>query len=260
MILEQLKKYWPLIALVLISLLASVALSFGTFGIGGILAHMMPFFMGFFMCTFGMLKIFNINKFANNFAKYDLLAAKFKTYGYLYPFIELGLGLSFFALANPIITCSITAAIALFGTLGIFNAARKGLNIECPCMGQILKAPVSYVTMTENLSMALMSALMIQCAILGSLANPITAIPVAAAILLLGTFIVCKKFVFPAAIQTVEAIGKINYFFAKEKNATDLTNPPKTLPSCHKQQNGQDSDDTGAGTAEKPKQSCCSGK
>ena len=48
-------------------------------------------FMGLFLLVFAMVKLFDLSSFATGFAKYDLLAARSRTYALVYPFLELGL-------------------------------------------------------------------------------------------------------------------------------------------------------------------------
>lgn len=40
-------------------------------------------------------------------------------------------------------------------------ALRRGLDIECPCMGSVLSVPLSTVTLVEDLGMAAMAAAML---------------------------------------------------------------------------------------------------
>ena len=54
-------------------------------------------FMGFFVVVFSMFKFFNMEGFADGFQMYDLLAKPFQPYAYVYPFIELALGLGYLA-------------------------------------------------------------------------------------------------------------------------------------------------------------------
>jgi hypothetical protein len=118
-------------------------------------------FMGFFLLVFAMVKLFNLPSFATGFAKYDLLAARSRTYALLYPFLELALGLAYLAQWQPQITYLATIIILTFGSLGVLNTMRQGKQINCACMGQILDVPVSTVTLTENLSMSAMALAML---------------------------------------------------------------------------------------------------
>ena len=117
--------------------------------------------MGIFLCILSMLKLFNLKGFMDGFQKYDLLAGRTRFYALAYPFIELVLGLSYLALFKPELTYALTVFVMVFGSLGVLNAIRLKLDINCPCMGSILKAPVSVVTLVENMAMAVMAAYML---------------------------------------------------------------------------------------------------
>lgn len=118
-------------------------------------------FMGLFLVIFAMVKLFNLRAFATGFAKYDLLAARSRAYGLLYPFLELGLGLAYLAQWQPWFTYLATIVILTFGALGVLNTMRQGKQLNCACMGQILTVPVSTVTLTENLTMSAMALVML---------------------------------------------------------------------------------------------------
>lgn len=115
-------------------------------------------FMGFFLVVFSMFKFFNMEGFADGFQMYDLLAKPFRPYAYVYPFIELGLGLGYLAHWQPAAIYTATIVVMIFGSLGVFNALRKGLDLECACMGTVLKVPLSTVALVEDLGMAAMAA------------------------------------------------------------------------------------------------------
>jgi len=118
-------------------------------------------FMGLFLLVFAMVKLFDLSSFAVGFAKYDLLAARSRTYALGYPFIELALGLAYLSRWLPQATYFATIAILSFGALGVLNTMKQGKQINCACMGQILEVPVSTVTLTENLSMSVMALAML---------------------------------------------------------------------------------------------------
>ena len=132
-----------------------------TYSISGTLIDWMHYFMGFFLCCFSMLKIFNLASFADGFQMYDVLAKQTRVYAYLYPFIELGLGLGFLSFIVPKIIYGITIITMTLGAIGVLSALKKGLDINCPCMGSILKVPLSTVTLTEDISMIVMSIVML---------------------------------------------------------------------------------------------------
>jgi hypothetical protein len=114
-------------------------------------------FMGFFLVVFSMFKFFDMPGFADGFQMYDLLAKPFRPYAYVYPFIELGLGLGYLSHWQPTIVYMATLIVMLWGALGVIRALIKGLNINCACMGTILKVPLSTVALLEDLSMAAMA-------------------------------------------------------------------------------------------------------
>ncbi|GJL49024.1 MauE/DoxX family redox-associated membrane protein [Candidatus Nitrospira salsa] len=150
--------YWPLASLILIAAAAGFALTLHTQG--GLMSWM-HYFMGIFLCCFAMLKIFNLSAFADGFQMYDLIATRSRTYAYIYPFIELGLGLSFLAFFAPALTYIATIIIMIIGTIGVISALRQDLDINCPCMGSVLEVPLSTVTLTEDVGMGVMAAIML---------------------------------------------------------------------------------------------------
>jgi hypothetical protein len=54
-----------------------------------------------------------------------------------------------------------TIIVMLFGSLGVLNALRRGLDVNCACMGNVLKVPLSTVALIEDLGMAAMAATML---------------------------------------------------------------------------------------------------
>jgi len=108
-----------------------------------------------------MLKIFHLSAFADGFEMYDVIAKHSRAYAYLYPFIELGLGLSFLSFVAPPVIYSITILVMIIGTLGVVSALQQDLDINCPCMGSVLDVPLSTVTLTEDIGMGVMAAVML---------------------------------------------------------------------------------------------------
>lgn len=152
------KRYWPLFSLVLIAALEAATLSYSMQKDPFVWMH---FFMGFFLCKFAMLKLFQPSSFAKGFQMYDLLAKKFSSYAYFYPFIELGLGLSYLSLVYPIATYIITILVMVTGTIGVIRALRQGLNVQCACMRTVLDVPLSTVTLSEDIGMGAMACWML---------------------------------------------------------------------------------------------------
>jgi hypothetical protein len=155
---KSFKSYLPLVSLILIAALAACALRQGT---QGTLLYWMHYFMGFLFCQFAMLKLFHLSGFADGFQMYDLIAKRSREYAFVYPFIELGLGLGYLSFAYPIFIYLLTILIAILGAIGVITALKKGLDLRCACMGTILDVPLSTVTLTEDLGMGAMALIML---------------------------------------------------------------------------------------------------
>jgi YHS domain-containing protein len=154
--------YIPLVVIVVLTLLAASAKQYSYFqGTAWSWMAWMHDFMGFFLVVFSMFKFFNMEGFADGFQMYDLLAKRLRPYAYLYPFIELALGLGYLAHWRPTVVYSVTIVVTVFGSLGVFAALRRKLDIECACMGTVLKVPLSTVALVEDLGMAAMAAAML---------------------------------------------------------------------------------------------------
>lgn len=155
---KSIRQYWPLISLILVSILSAFAINWR---IAGDMTVWMHYFMGIFLAIFSVLKIFHPAKFANGFEMYDILARRTRIYAYIYPFVELVLGLLYLSFILPILTYVLTIVILTFGSIGVIQALGHGLDINCPCMGSILDVPLSTVTLTEDIGMALMALVLL---------------------------------------------------------------------------------------------------
>lgn len=153
------RDYLPLFALIAVSLLSASARMSAAGSAAG-MTRWMHDFMGFFLVVFALLKLFNLSGFADGFQTYDLLAKRFRPYALVYPFIELALGLGYLAFWQPATVYVATMVVLGFGGIGVIRALQKGLDLECACMGTILKVPLSTVALTEGLGMAAMAAVM----------------------------------------------------------------------------------------------------
>ncbi len=151
-------RYWPLVSLILIAALAAFALAYGLHKSIFQWAH---FFMGFFFCQFAMLKLFHPATFAEGFQMYDLIAKKVPLYAFIYPFIELFLGLAYLSFFQPTLTYLLTFLVMAISAFAVIKALKKGLDVRCACMGTVLDVPLSTVTLTEDIGMGLMALAML---------------------------------------------------------------------------------------------------
>jgi copper chaperone CopZ len=120
-------------------------------------ANFMAAFMGGFFLIFSFFKLLNLKAFADAYQTYDLLAARSRFYAYLYPFIELGLGLAYVGGIAPKAVNLITLIVMLI-SLGVIESLRKQKTIECACLGTVFKLPMTRVTLFEDLLMVAMAA------------------------------------------------------------------------------------------------------
>jgi len=155
----HLADYLPLLVILALTLLSAVALqhSFGHWS----WSVWMNDFMGFFLVVFSMFKFFDMEGFADGFHMYDLLAMRVRSYAFVYPFLEFGLGLAYLARWHLGAVYIATIVLMLWGAAGVVRALIKGLDLNCACMGTVLKAPLSTVALIEDLGMAVMAAVML---------------------------------------------------------------------------------------------------
>ena len=157
-LINPLKKYWPLISLIIISFFAAIAINWN---VRGDMTALMHYFMGFFLVVFSTLKIFRPIEFANAFVMYDLIAMRYRLYAYLYPVIELLLGLAYLSFFVPRLTYCLTIIVLSLGALGVLKALHRGIDMNCPCMGTVLNVPLSTVTLTEDVAMIFMALMLL---------------------------------------------------------------------------------------------------
>ncbi len=156
---EPKPSYFPLLLILgyLLAVCGVIEWATGNFVFDRAMRHFMA---GFFL-VFSFFKLLNVSAFADSYAMYDLLAKHSRVYGLLYPFLELTLALAYIANVVPVATNSVTLVLMVFGTLGVLNSMRFKKKIRCACLGSVINLPVSFVTLTEDLLMALMAVIML---------------------------------------------------------------------------------------------------
>lgn len=121
----------------------------------------MRVFMAGFFLTFSFFKMLNLKAFAESYAMYDIVAKKFSAWGYIYAFIELGLGLSFALNLSPIVVNWVTLIVMTVSILGVLESVLNKKKIQCACLGAVFNLPMSTVTIVEDAIMIAMSASML---------------------------------------------------------------------------------------------------
>jgi copper chaperone CopZ len=120
----------------------------------------MNHFMGGFFLVFSFFKLLNLKDFAESYAMYDVIAKRWNGYGYLYAFIELGLGIAYITGFNPIVTNSVTFILMTFSIVGVLKSVLNKQKIKCACLGAVFNLPMSTITIIEDGLMIVMSAIM----------------------------------------------------------------------------------------------------
>ena len=151
---SKLSTYKPLLLVIGFVLLVSLLSSFNT---SFHLMNWMTNFMGGFFIAFSFFKFLDLNGFSNSFATYDIIAKKWKGYGKIYPFIELGLGVAYLLALQSAITNIICILILTASTIGIIKAVWSKKQIQCACLGTVFNLPMSTVTIIENFTMISMA-------------------------------------------------------------------------------------------------------
>ena len=121
----------------------------------------MRHFMAGFFLVFSAFKFLNLAGFADAYASYDLLAKRWRAWGYVYPFLELALGLAYLFHVAPTATHIATILLMGFSSLGVIAALSNRQRIVCACLGTVLKLPMSTITLVEDLGMVGMAAAML---------------------------------------------------------------------------------------------------
>ena len=121
----------------------------------------MRVFMSGFFLTFSFFKLLDLKGFANNYSSYDIVAKQFSGWGYVYAFVELGLGLAYAANVAPFATNLCTVIVMSVSLIGVLQSVFNKRKIRCACLGAVFNLPMSTVTIIEDAAMIVMSAIML---------------------------------------------------------------------------------------------------
>ena len=121
----------------------------------------MRHFMAGFFLSFSFFKFLDLQGFATNYKTYDILARHFPIWGYIYPFVELGLGLAYLLGLQPLIINLLAFTVMSVSIIGVLQSVLRKKEIQCACLGTVFDLPMSTVTIIEDALMILMSGIMI---------------------------------------------------------------------------------------------------
>ena len=121
------------------------------------LTNAMLDFMGLFYIIFSFFKILDIKGFSMSFRMYDPLAKQAPIYGYIYPFIEILLGMMFLIRFEVNIALILTVIVLGITTIGVTQTLINKRSIKCACLGTTLNLPMTEATFIENALMIIMA-------------------------------------------------------------------------------------------------------
>jgi len=121
----------------------------------------MQHFMAGFFLVFSFFKLLDLKGFAESYSSYDIIAKKWLGWGYVYAFIELGLGIAYLIDFNPILTNAVTLIVMGISVVGVLQSVLKKRKIQCACLGAVFNLPMSTITVIEDASMIAMSGAML---------------------------------------------------------------------------------------------------
>ena len=156
---SKLATYYPLILIVTFLLVGCVILQLRS-GAWSWMDYMSDFMGGFFV-VFGFFKLLDLRGFADAFQTYDVIASKFRGYGFAYPFIEVALGIAYLLHFELFWTNATTLIVMSVGSVGVLRSLMQKRKIQCACLGTVFELPMTTVTLVEDVGMATMAAMML---------------------------------------------------------------------------------------------------
>ena len=125
------------------------------------LSRWMRHFMAGFFLTFSFFKMLNLKGFKESYQMYDIIAKKFPSWGYIYAFTELSLGIAFLIDFNVVITSTVTLVVMSLSIIGVLQTVLNKKTIKCACLGDVFNLPMSTITIIEDALMIGMSVIML---------------------------------------------------------------------------------------------------
>ncbi len=153
--------YTPVVALFAMTALMALALSQAVFGMP-LTVRTLEWFIGLSMCVLALLKLQDVERFSSMFLGYDLLAKRWVSYSYLYPFAEGTAGVLMVAGVLHVVSIPLALFIGGIGAVSVFKAVYiDKREIKCACVGGDSRVPLGAVSLTENLMMVGMAVWML---------------------------------------------------------------------------------------------------
>jgi copper chaperone CopZ len=123
------------------------------------MAEWMRHFMAGFFLSFSFFKLLDIPAFAVSYSTYDIVAKRWPGYGYIYPFIELAIGIGFLIPSAVLWVNAATLVVMGISIIGVIQSMLRKSKFECACLGAVFKIPIGKITLFEDALMIVMSAM-----------------------------------------------------------------------------------------------------
>jgi copper chaperone CopZ len=121
----------------------------------------MSHFMAGFFLAFCFFKLLDLRAFAESYSMYDIIAKRWKPWGYVYATLELALGIAYLTSFEPLVTNIATFTLMSVSIIGVIQTVMNKKKIKCACLGAVFDLPMSTVTIIEDSIMIAMSGTMI---------------------------------------------------------------------------------------------------
>ena len=159
------KQYAPLVIWISTILLITIAISHGYYHYTWWSMMDMQVLMWVWFLIFWLIKLADLTGFVSMFRQYDPLAKLISWYGYIFPFIEVGLWIIYLwdtSMQYRLPTNLIAAVVTGITSIGIVAILlRKESTVRCACMWSTITTPLWRPSLIEQWGMCLMAIWMI---------------------------------------------------------------------------------------------------
>lgn len=118
-------------------------------------------YMGGFFIAFSFFKLLDLKGFAYSYLSYDVITKKWLGWGFIYPFVELLLGIAYLTSFQMKWTLIATIIVMGVSSIGVIRAVFDKQKMKCACLGTGFNLPMSTVTIIEDLGMVVMAVIML---------------------------------------------------------------------------------------------------
>lgn len=153
---QRIKQYRVLIiAIIVVFVFAGIA----TVVEGYLELHVfMQYLMAGYFLVFGIMQTVSLKKSAKMLQQYDTIAKLVPAYGYIFPPLQIALGIAYVLWISPILVNAIAATLIFFTLIGIIDVLEQKKVVRCGCLGESMKVSVGWVTLVENAIMFVMAS------------------------------------------------------------------------------------------------------